>query len=298
MHLTVIILTKDEEKHIARAIQSVHHVADRIVVVDSGSTDKTIQIAEELGAEVLSHPFVTQAKQFNWALEQLPADTDWIFRLDADEIVSPELAQSLEQTLPGLPATVVGANVARRMTFLRRPIRWGGVFPVRITRALRFRHGYSEDRWMDEHILLEGTEVQLDGELLDDSLQPLGRWINKHNAYASREAIEILDAEFGFLKRYQNNTPGGQPGIKRWIKEKVYARMPAGIRAFAYFFYRYVLRLGFLDGIAGTGFHVLQGLWYRYLVDLKLYEVKLVMTDEGIDVVSAIHKVLDIDLRK
>ena len=298
MHLTVIILTKNEEKHIARAIQSVHLVADNIVVVDSGSTDKTIQIAEEMGAKVLSNPFVTQAKQFNWALEQLPANTDWIFRLDADEIVSPELAQSLETTLPRLPATVAGASVARRIAFLRQPIRWGGVFPVRITRVLRFHRGHSEDRWMDEHILLDGAEASLRGELLDDTLQPLGWWINKHNAYASREAIEILDTEFGFLKRDKNSTPDGRPGVKRWVKDKVYTRMPAGLRAFAYFFYRYVLRLGFLDGIAGAGFHILQGFWYRYLVDLKLYEVKLVMKNENIDVVSAIRKVLDIDLGK
>lgn len=298
MHLTVIILTKDEEKHISRAIQSVNAVANSIIVVDSGSTDRTIEIAAELGAKVLFNPFVTQAKQFNWALEQLPADTDWIFRLDADEIVSPELAQSLSQTLPGLPPTVAGANVARRIAFLRRPIRWGGVFPVRITRVLRFGCGHSEDRWMDEHILLNGAEVSLEGELLDDTLRPLGWWIEKHNAYASREVIEMLDVEFGFLDRDLKRLPDGQPGIKRWIKEKVYARMPAGFRAFAYFFYRYVLRLGFLDGISGAGFHVLQGFWYRYLVDLKLYEVKLAMRDECLDVVSAIHKVLEIDVRR
>mgnify|MGYP005989397609 FL=1 len=298
MPLTVIILTKNEEKHIARAIQSVHLIADSIVVVDSGSTDKTIQIAKKMGAKVLFNPFVTQAKQFNWALEQLPANTDWIFRLDADEIVSPELAQSLETTLPRLPATVAGARVARRIAFLRQPIRWGGVFPVRITRVLRFRRGHSEDRWMDEHILLDGAEVSLRGELLDDTLQPLGWWINKHNAYASREEIEILDTEIGFLRRDPNTSPDGRVCIKRWIKEKVYTRMPAGLRAFAYFFYRYVLRLGFLDGITGAGFHILQGFWYRYLVDLKLYEVKSVMKDENIDVVSAIRKVLDIDLGK
>lgn len=296
MTLTVIILTRNESLHIARAIRSVQQIAHRIVVVDSGSTDDTVTIAHAHGAEVLVHPFLTQAKQFNWALDQLPEDTDWIFRLDADEIVSPELARSLERTLPGLPATVAGASVARRMAFLRRPIRWGGVFPVRITRVLRYGRGRSEDRWMDEHILLDGEEAQLDGELLDDNLNPLGWWIDKHNAYASREVVEILDVEFDFLNRDRHDTPEGQAGVKRWIKEKIYAQMPGGLRAFVYFFYRYVLRLGFLDGTAGTGFHVLQGFWYRYLVDMKLYEVKAAMKGENLDAVSAIHKVLGIDL--
>lgn len=297
MTLTVVILTKDEEKHIARAIQSVNSVASRIVIVDSGSTDNTIQIAKKLGAEVLVNPFVTQARQFNWALDQLPEDTDWIFRLDADEIVSPELAQSLEQNLTDLPATVAGASVTRRMSFLRRPIRWGGVFPVRITRVLRYGRGRSEDRWMDEHILLKGAEVHLDGELLDDTLQPLGWWINKHNTYASREVVEILDAEFGFLGRNQLAAPKGRAGVKRWIKKNVYMRLPSGLRAFVYFVYRYVCRFGFLDGPQGTAFHVLQGFWYRYLVDIKLYEVKSAMKNENLDAVSAIQKVLGINLR-
>lgn len=297
MTLTVVILTKDEEKHIARAIQSVNSVASRIVVVDSGSTDNTIQIAKKLGAEVLINPFVTQARQFNWALDQLPEDTDWIFRLDADEIVSPELAQSLEQSLTDLPATVAGASVSRRMAFLRRPIRWGGVFPVRITRILRHGRGRSEDRWMDEHLLLKGAEVHLDGELLDDTLQPLGWWIDKHNTYASREVVEILDAEFGFLGRNQRAAPEGRAGVKRWIKKNVYLRLPSGLRAFAYFFYRYFVQLGFLDGKEGTAFHVLQGFWYRYLVDMKLHEVKTYMRKNKVDPVTAIKEVLWIDVR-
>lgn len=296
MSLTVVILTKDEEEHIARAIQSVQSVADRIVVVDSESSDNTIKIATELGAKVLVKRFVTQAKQFNWALDQLPEDTDWIFRLDADEIVSPELAKSLSETLPGLSNTVAGASVSRRIAFLRRPIIWGGVFPVRITRLLRHGRGCSEDRWMDEHIILEGVEVHLHGELLDDSLQPLRWWIDKHNAYSSREVVEILDAEFGFLGRGWQGGPRGQAGAKRWLKERVYTRLPSGLRAFGYFFYRYILRLGFLDGAAGTYFHVLQGFWYRYLVDAKLYEVKMAMKNENLDVRSAISKVLGIDL--
>ncbi|WP_127110822.1 glycosyltransferase family 2 protein [Pararhodobacter zhoushanensis] len=296
MTLTVVILTRDEAQHIARAIRSVQAVADRILVVDSGSADATAEIARDLGAEVLVHPFVTQARQFNWALDQLPADTDWIFRLDADEVVSPELARALATRLPALGPEVAGAEVLRRMAFLGRQIRWGGLFPVPIVRVLRHGRGRSEDRWMDEHILLDGTAVQLDGELLDDNLKPLGWWIDKHNAYASREAIEVLDAEFGFLGRVQRGAdPGRNAGFKRLLKDKVYTRLPGGFRALAYFLYRYVVRLGFLDGPQGTAFHVLQGFWYRYLVDMKLFEVRAHMRRTGTDAVTAIRTILNID---
>lgn len=296
MTLTVVILTKNEERHIARALASVSGITDRCVVIDSGSDDRTVELAEAQGAKVLVHPFVTQALQFNWALDQLPDDTDWIFRLDADEIVSAELAASLAQVLPGLGQDVAGASIYRRMAFLGRPIRWGGVFPVRITRVFRHRRGKSEDRWMDEHILLDGREVRLGGELLDDNLKPLGQWIDKHNAYASREVVEILDAEFDFLGRKTHVSPDGQAGLKRWLKEKVYARLPGGLRAFVYFFYRYIVRFGFLDGKEGTAFHMLQGFWYRYLVDIKLYETKAYMRRHNVSVDVAIRDVLGIEI--
>ncbi|WP_417210225.1 glycosyltransferase family 2 protein [Antarctobacter sp.] len=299
MTLTVVILTKDEEIHIGRAIGSVASVADRIVVVDSGSSDETTSIARELGARVLVHPFVTQAKQFNWALEQLPSDTDWVFRLDADEIVSPELASSLATVLPQLGEEVAGVEVLRRMAFLGRPIRWGGVFPLPIVRVLRHGRGRSEDRWMDEHIVVDGTLSRIEGELLDDNLKPLGWWIEKHNAYASREVVEILDAEFGFLERdLRGGQHGHNTGVKRWLKEGLYGRLPSGIRSFAYFLYRYLFRFGFLDGREGTAFHVLQGFWYRFLVDAKLLEVRKRMQRDGLDPLTAVDQVLDIRLVK
>jgi len=187
--LTVVILTRDEQKHISRAIGSVAAVADRIFVIDSGSGDSTVDIARSHGAEVLTNPFITQAQQFNWALSQLPQDTEWVFRLDADEVVSIELAQSLAETLPLLGPEVAGAEVLRRMAFLGRPIRRGGLFPMRVVRVMRYGRGRSEDRWMDEHILVNGTLAQLEGELLDDNLNSLTWWTAKHNAYASREVV-------------------------------------------------------------------------------------------------------------
>ena len=299
MTLTVVILTKNEARHIMRAIGSVSKIAKRIVVVDSGSTDDTIAIAEAHGAEVLSHPFVTQAKQFNWALGQLGADTDWVLRLDADEVVSLDLAREIEARLDALPDTVAAVSIKRRIAFLGQPIRWGGVFPIHVVRLFRFGQAKSEDRWMDEHIIADGRIIDdFDGEILDDNQNSLSWWIDKHNTYASREVIELLDEEYEFLSRTgaPKSLGNGRTATRRWLKKTVYQSLPVGVRAFVYFIYRYVFRLGLLDRHEGTAFHVLQGFWYRYLVDVKLREVRKHIALSGTDAVSAIRDKLGIDI--
>lgn len=298
MTLTVVILTKNEERHIARAIGSVAAFAQQVFVIDSGSTDRTIDIARAAGAKVLSNAWVNYATQFNWALDQLPEDVGWVFRLDADEIVSENLASEITAQLGSLSPSVVGVNISRRMTFLGRPIRWGGIFPVRVLRVFRHGQGRCENRWMDEHIMVEGETVDFQGEIVDDNLNSLTWWTEKHNAYASREVVDLLNLEYRFKAHDTVADLRGrqQAGVKRWIKEKLYTRLPGGLRAFAYFFYRYVLRLGFLDGKEGTAFHVLQGFWYRYLVDMKLHEVKSYMRRTNANVVTAIKDVLGIDV--
>ena len=187
----------------------------------------------------------------------------------------------------------------RRMAFLGRPIRWGGLFPVPIVRVLRQGRGMSEDRWMDEHIIVNGQVARLKGELLDDNRKPIRWWIDKHNAYAGREVVEILDSEFHFLDRdTTERTHAPSTSFKRRIKESVYIRLPGGLRAFAYFLYRYIFRLGFLDAREGTAFHVLQGFWYRYLVDIKLHEVKSHMINSNVDAVTAINDILGINISR
>lgn len=298
MQLTVVILTKDEERHIGRCLSSVAPFATRCLVVDSGSTDGTAELARKAGADVLENPWVNYATQFNWALDQLGPSAGWVMRLDADEVVSSALAEEIAKNLPALGLEVDGVFVSRRMTFLGRPIRWGGVFPVRVLRLFRHGRGRCEDRWMDEHILLTGPTTDFAGEIVDDNLNSLTWWTEKHNAYASREVIDLLNLEFGFMphETVANLHAGRQAGVKRWIKEKVYARMPGGMRAFAYFFYRYIIRLGFLDGAEGMAFHVLQGFWYRFLVDVKLREVKAHMAKTGASAPEAIKAVLGIRL--
>ena len=296
MLLTVVILTLNEELHIKRAIESVSEVADRIFVIDSGSTDDTVSIAVSCGANVLSNPFVTQAKQFNWALENLPDDTQWVFRLDADEVMTIDLKRSLIGVLSEVRDGINGISVDRRILFLGRSIRWGGVFPVTLVRAFRFGYGRSEDRWMDEHIIVDGGVIRSSGELLDWNLKPLTWWVEKHNRYASREAIEVLNTEYHFLSRGAETNLSGGSEFRRFVKARIYTRMPLGLRSFIYFAYRYIVRLGFLDGYRGFAFHFLQGFWYRFLVDLKTREVKQRLGNDGGNIFDIIYEVLDINL--
>lgn len=297
--LTVVILTKNEERHISRALGSVAQIADRCFVIDSLSSDKTVALAEAAGATVLQNPWINYATQFNWALGQLPSDTEWVLRLDADEFVTETLSEEIKEKLTTLPPMTKGVYVSRYMQFLGRRIMWGGLFPIRVLRLFSHGHGHCENRWMDEHIIVEGETAGFSGEIIDDNLNSLSWWTEKHNSYASREVVDILNQQYKFLphESVAKLRGGQQAGIKRWIKENVYARLPGGLRAFAYFLYRYVLRLGFLDGKEGTAFHVLQGFWYRYLVDIKLHEVREYLKNNSSDVETAIKDVLGIDLR-
>ncbi len=296
MRLIAVVLTLNEVRHLPRCLDSLHGVADQVVIADCYSSDQTPTVAKACGARVIQKTWVNYADQFNWALNQLDKDTDWVLRIDADEYLTPELAAQIKNRLPELEDDVEGVNLLRRMAFQGRLIRHGGVFPVKVLRLFRYGKGACENRWMDEHIKVSGRTVTFCGELIDDNLNSLSWWIDKHNGYASREAVDLLNLEFAFMPHdsVARLRGGSQAGQKRWLKERVYARLPAGFRAVAYFFYRYIVRLGFLDGKTGAHFHILQGFWYRYLVDAKLWEVRQYMRSEGCDVRTAIERVLAI----
>ncbi|MFN3682010.1 MAG: glycosyltransferase family 2 protein [Nitrospira sp.] len=296
MKLAAIILTFNEEKHLRRCIESLQGLPSQVLVVDCYSTDSTVEVARGLGARVVQHPWTNYAQQFNWALTQLSPDTEWVLRIDADEVLTPSLVREIKDRLPSIDPQVDGIYVGRYVTFQGKLLRYGGLFPVKLLRLFRYGHGQCENRWMDEHIKVKGRVVEFRGEMIDDNLNSLTWWTDKHNRYASREAVDLLNLEYGFIPRdsVASLIGGQQAGVKRWLKEVVYARLPVGWRAFAYFFYRYVLRLGFLDGQAGAAFHVLQGFWYRYLVDAKVAEVKRYMREQQVDVRVAIERVLDI----
>ncbi len=278
MSLAVIILTFNEERHISRALASVGGVATEVFVVDSFSTDRTVELARAHGATVLQNRFVNQAKQFQWALDTAPVTASWVMRLDADEVIEADLATRLRNELPHLADDVVGINLKRKHIFLGRWIRHGGRYPLVLLRIWRRGHGRIEDRWMDEHMVVSGGRVvTFDGGFADHNLHDLTYFTDKHNKYATREAIEVINERRHLLRR--DAEPAKEKGsrqaaTKRWIKERLYNRVPYQISAPAYFLYRLIFQLGFLDGKEGLVYHSLQGLWYRFLVGAKVAELE------------------------
>jgi glycosyltransferase involved in cell wall biosynthesis len=276
--LTVVILTYNEAMHIARALDSVKGIASEVFVIDSGSTDDTARMATERGAQVLYHPFENQAKQFQWGMDNAPFTANWVLRLDADEIIEPDLAKEIANKLSVLPADVTGVNLKRKHIFMDRWVRYGGRYPLLMLRVFRRGKGRVEDRWMDEHITVtDGRTVTFEGGFADHNLNDLTYFTDKHNKYATREAIEVLNHRLQLFARDERLNSGSastQASFKRWAKERVYNRIPFTLSATLYFLWRYIFQLGFLDGRSGLVYHFLQGYWYRFLVGAKLMELE------------------------
>ena len=275
--IAAVILTKNEERHIARCIRSLQGVCTEIWVIDSFSTDRTCRIAEELGAKVVQHPFENQARQFNWALENCPIDATWLWRVDADEYVEDTLAEQIAIRIESLPKSVNGILVNKKIVFMGRPLMHGGWYPAPQIKIIRKGYGACEDKWMDEHLIVfSGETVYIDGDQTDDNLNDLSWWSQKHIGYAWREAVNMLLMEYELDDKALEVQPkfwGTDAERKRWLKLK-YIQTPLFIRPFINFFLRYILRGGFLDGKEGFVWHILQGFWYRMLVDAKIFELK------------------------
>ena len=276
--IAVVIVTFNEEIHIERCIRSAQAVSDEIIVVDSFSTDNTCAIAQSLGAVVYQHKFENQARQFNWALENCDIQTQWIWRLDADEYIEPALAEKALNAIEHIAEDVNGIYVNKKIVFMGQPLLHGGWYPAPQIKIIRRGFGGSEDKWIDEHLVVfSGKTIAIDGDQTDENLNDLNWWSHKHVNYASREAINTLMIEYGLLKQENEVQPkffGTNAERKRWLKMK-YAKTPLFVRPFINFFIRFILKAGFLDGKRGFIWHFFQGFWYRMLVDAKIYELKM-----------------------
>lgn len=277
--ISVIVLTCNEELNIEDCLKSAADWAQEIIMVDGcylsdtyNSTDKTLEIAKKYTDRIYYHQFIDYAQQFNWALDNVEIKGEWIMKLDADERLLPELKQEILEILPKLPKDVNGLYIKRRVYFMGKWIKHGGYYPTWLLRVWRKGQGKLEMRQMDEHpILFSGRAIKLKNDFYEKDKKDLTMWVNKHNKYATREVDSILNPSNELVS---SSFFGSQIQRKRWLKEKVYHRMPSFFRPFFYFMYRYFFRLGFLDGKEGLIFHFLQGFWYRFLVDAKLYEIK------------------------
>ena len=271
--ITAIILTKNEEKNIARCIDSIKVLVDRIIVVDSGSTDATCSISKELGAYVYNHvPFENHGKQFNWALDSIEVTSTWIYRIDADEVVTPELAQEIIAECNAHKEDDVNAFEMRFMVyFLGKFLKHGGAYPFCKINIFKKGKARFNERPMGDNVeLLEGTYIQLKNDCLHYDFKDISSYVKKHDWYADLE----VESYFKALDLQDANLSKAAVRMKK-IRNGFYYKLPSFLRAKFYYWYIYYLRLGFLDGNAGYVHAFLQAYWYRVLVDAKIMEKEL-----------------------
>lgn len=269
--LSVIVLTHDEEINLPACLDSLASLDAALFVVDSGSRDRTLEIAEARGCTVVGHPFETYAAQRNWAFRNLPLRTPWTLCLDADERLTPELASEIAAVVRIDDVGPAGFLLRRRTVFLGRWLRHGGQYPAWHLRLFRTGRGRCEDRLYDQHFIVDGEIDRLEHDFIDILTDNLTTWISRHNRWASLEAEEQARgrASSGAVPARMSGTPIER---RRFLRANLYGRMPLFVRPFLLWFYAVVLRLGFLDGVPGLIFYTLQRFWFRFLVDAKIYE--------------------------
>ncbi len=269
--LDVLIQTHNEELNLVHALASLQGWVNRVFVVDSGSTDSTLDIARKAGATVVHHDWEGYAGQKNWALANLPWESDWILIVDADESVTPELRSEIEKVTskPIDSVTSAGFYINRIFIFMGRQIRHCGYFPSYNLRLFKRGRARYENRRVHEHMIVDGKTAYLKGLLIHEDRRGLEHFIAKHNRYSTLEAQEL----------YATQTPW--PGSKaffsnrmvrrRFLKTRVLPSLP--VPWFWKFLYMYVFLEGFLDRSAGWNLSVIIAS-YEYFIYLKYNELK------------------------
>ena len=299
LDLTVIILTYNEELHIRRCLENVCGIAKKVYVIDCFSKDKTQDICREFeNVEVIEHAWPgNQAEQFNWAVDNLNIQTEWVLRIDADEYLLPELIDELCERVPSLPENVAGIEFKRRHIFMGRWVKHG-IYPVIILRMFRTGCGRYDNRLMDEHIVLShGESIVFEKDFCDHSLINISDYCRKHIGYAQREAVEVINELYGLTEEVTSSKGLGKQALNKHKKKSSYNKLPLFWRSFAYFIYRYILKGGFLDGKEGFLFAFIQGWWYRTLVDAKVFEIKKACGEDTVKMAQYIKENYNIDVK-
>lgn len=276
--VSIIILTFNSEETIGNTLRAAKCLSEDIHVVDSYSTDKTLQVVKSFGAKVVQHEFLSYGEQRNWAIESLEFSRDWQLHLDSDEILSDSLIEEIKLLKLGAESNVDGYYIPRLIRFMGRDLRHGGLYPIWHMRLFKKGKGRCELRKYDQHFYVSGSTGHLHNPIIDDHRMSLTEWVSRHNKWANAEVNEILapskdgivSAEFGSRDAVKH---------RRGLRH-LYYRMPLLMRPFLFFFYRYIFKLGFLDGKEGLIYLTLQSLWYRFLVDAKVYEKSLVKNND------------------
>lgn len=277
LNLSAIILTYNEEIHIKRCIDSLVGIVDDIVVVDSNSSDSTLDICKTYSqVRLFSRSWINYSDQFNWAIENTNIQSDWIMRIDADEYLSEELILNISRCLISVSPDVSGIEYSRLIYFMNKPLRKGGMYPIWHTKIFRNGKGICEDRWMDERIIVNGKTIRIDGDVIDYNLNNIYWWISKHNGYAVREAIDNLNYKYNFWDNIHvlDKDLSGTNGSQRRLFKSLYLKLPLLLRPFFFWIFRYIFQLGILEGKRGFIWNFFQCLWYRFLVDYTIIEIE------------------------
>jgi glycosyltransferase involved in cell wall biosynthesis len=273
-NIEVIFTVKNESVNLPWSLPAVTAWADRVWVVDSGSTDGTRELAVAHGAEVVERPWLGYAGQKNWCLDTLPIASDWVLIVDGDEVVMPDLRDAM-LAVAARPAEQVpeaAFYVNRYFIFLGKRIRHCGFYPSWNVRFVRRGKARYEMRDVHEHMVVDGPTGFLSGHLEHNDRRGLEVYMDKHNKYSTLEAREIFRARQGLSsEKFEGRLLGTAPQRRRWIKRHLYAR--ARPKWLLRFLYSYIVKLGFLDGLTGLRFCLFMSA-YELLIDLKLAELK------------------------
>lgn len=271
-NVTVIVPTFNEEANLPYALESVKAWADAVFVVDSESNDRTREIASQHGANVVVQPWLGYARQKNWALTNLPITTDWVFILDADEAITPQLRDEILMIARGKPElqAVAGFYVNRLTYFLGKPIKHCGYFPSYNLRLFKRGKARYEEREVHEHMIVDGPTSRLRNLMLHEDRRGLEHLIAKHNRYSTLEARELTREQI--LRKGEDAGPL-ERGIatRRWLKRNVLPRLP--FTALWRFLYMYIIKLGVLDGATGFRFCLFLAA-YDLFIALKMVEIR------------------------
>lgn len=271
--LTFIILTYNEEQRLSDCLDSLDGMGARVFVADSYSTDGTLDILARRGITFVQHEFGSYGAQRNWAQQNNPFGTEWVFHLDADERLSVELRAWLKDYFPREAVRRDGFMFSRRTYFLGRWIRFGGVYPIYHLRLFKATKGHCELKAYDQHFVVDGPTIAVPGRnIIDTNAASISDFTASHNRWSSMEAGKVPgQSSTGEVMPRLAGTPIER---RRWLKANLYGRAPLLWRASAYFLYRYFVLGGFLDGREGLIYHFLQGFWFRFLIDAKIIEIQ------------------------
>lgn len=272
--------------HLPRLLQSIAGLQAQVFILDSGSTDATLQIAESFGATVQQHPFINHPQQWDYALKVFPIATPWVICLDADQEVSPELQQTLANFDPEQYRDIDGIYFNRKNFFKGRWIKHGGYFPFYLLKMFRYGVGYSDlNENMDHRFIVKGkTTIWKKAYLREENLKEnnINFWLEKHLRYSDLVAHEEVERLNNLRTQTIRPRFWGSPDERTaWLK-RLWWKLPRYTRPMLYFTQRFVFKLGFLDGRTGIIFHFLQGFWFRLIVDIKIDEILAKQKNDGI----------------